>query len=187
MTLIGFANAGMEKSSTANNKKKRAIDEWLAGVRSGATLGRPVALADMFNPQVFLNALRQQTSRISQPQVAVDDLKLVCVWGDAGGRSLGPLPCALAGLSLQGALFTAGGTLSEARPETPTVVPLPVCTIAYIAKDLPDPQADAGSVVVPIYEGLDRSKILAKGRMPCKSSEQSKWIMAGPAIFASAE
>ena len=168
-------------------KKKRAIDEWLAGVRSGATLARPVALADMFNPQVFLNALRQQTSRISQPQVAVDDLKLVCVWGDAGGRSLGPLPCALAGLSLQGALFTAGGTLSEARPETPTVVPLPVCTIAYIAKDLPDPQADAGSVVVPIYEGLDRSKILAKVRMPCKSSEQSKWIMAGTAIFASAE
>lgn len=101
-------------------KKKLAIDEWLGNVRSSATLSRPLSLADMFNPQVFLNALRQQTSRNSQPPIAVDDLKLVCVWGETS-RPLGALPCVLSGLSLQGALFTAGGTLSDAKADTPTV------------------------------------------------------------------
>jgi len=168
-------------------KKKLAIDEWLDSVRSGAALSKPVFLASMFNPQVFLNALRQQTSRTSEPPVAIDDLRLVCVWGEAASRSMGTLPCALCGLSLQGALFTAGGTLSDARADTPTVVPLPTCIIAFIPKHLDDPQPDAGSVMLPVYEGLDRSKLLAKLRMPCKNNEQSKWIMAGTAIFVSAE
>jgi len=227
-------------------------------VRNGAALSKPVFLANMFNPQVFLNSLRQQTSRTSEPPVAIDDLRLVCVWGEAASRSMGTLPCALSGLSLQGALFTAGGTLSDARADTPTVttpstairaaflslpvqcmptlsgwhdrvtlcesailslsmlarlaltpachyrvrfaprhatyprswrqvVPLPTCIIAFIPKHLDDPQPDAGSVVLPVYEGLDRSKLLAKLRMPCKNSEQSRWIMAGTAIFVSAE
>jgi hypothetical protein len=104
-------------------KKKLAIDEWLGSVRSGATLSRPISLAEIFNPQVFLNALRQQTSRSSQPPVAVDDLKLVCVWGESAARSMGTLPCALSGLSLQGGLYTVGGTLSDARADTPTVMP----------------------------------------------------------------
>ena len=104
-------------------KKKLAIDEWLGSVRSGATLSRPISLAEMFNPQVFLNALRQQTSRSSLPPVAVDDLKLVCVWGESAARSMGTLPCALSGLSLQGGLYTVGGTLSDARADTPTVMP----------------------------------------------------------------
>ena len=90
-------------------------------MRNGAALSKPVFLANMFNPQVFLNALRQQTSRTSEPPVAIDDLRLVCVWGEAASRSMGTLPCALSGLSLQGALFTAGGTLSDARADTPTV------------------------------------------------------------------
>lgn len=34
---------------------------------------------------------------------------------------MGALPCALSGLSLQGALFTSGGTLSDAKADTPTV------------------------------------------------------------------
>jgi len=50
-----------------------------------------------------------------------------------------------------------------------------------------DPQPDASSVVLPVYEGLDRTKLLAKLRMPCKHNEQSKWILAGSAIFVSAE
>ena len=114
-------------------KKKVAMDNWLASVRSGETLSREVSLANMFNPQVFLNALRQQTSRISDPPVAVDELKLVCMWGEAAGRSrnLGALPCALSGLSLQGALFTSGGALSEAKSDTPTVLSLPSSPLSH--------------------------------------------------------
>jgi hypothetical protein len=38
------------------------------------------------------------------------------------------------------------------------VVPLPTCIIAYIPKNVKDPQEDANSVVLPVYEGLDRTK-----------------------------
>ncbi len=66
-------------------------------------------------------------------------------------------------------------------------MPLPTCTVAYIPKNVEDPQPDASSVVLPVYEGLDRTKLLAKLRVPCKLHEQSKWILAGTAIFVSAE
>ena len=67
------------------------------------------------------------------------------------------------------------------------MVPLPKCTIAYIPKADPDPQPDANSVVLPVYEGLDRTKLLAKLRMPCQTNQQDVWIMTGTAIFVSAE
>eukprot|EP00961_Rhodomonas_salina_P167717 2260732-Rhodomonas_salina.1 len=41
-------------------KKKLAIDQWLETVERGETLSSPVYPNSMFNPSVFLNALRQQ-------------------------------------------------------------------------------------------------------------------------------
>ena len=41
-------------------KKKVAIDAWLDSVERGQTLALPVYPSNMFNPSVFLNALRQQ-------------------------------------------------------------------------------------------------------------------------------
>ena len=38
------------------------------------------------------------------------------------------------------------------------VVPLPTCIIAYIPKSVKDPQEDANSVMLPVYEGLDSTK-----------------------------
>lgn len=167
--------------------KCTAIDRWLGSVQSGATLSAPLSLSDMFNPSVFLNALRQQTAR--HTNVAVDELKLVCMWGEqrAGGGMIGALPVSIAGMVLQGALFPGGGLLGEARLETPTVSPLPPCTIAYIPLGQDDPQPDMASVVLPVYESLDRSKHLTQLRMPCKSKEQDKWVLAGCSIFISPE
>ena len=124
-----------------------------------------------------------QTAR--QSKVAVDELKLVCQWGESS-RAVGALPCSISGLVLQGGLATAG-TLSDAKPDTPTVVPLSTCTISYIPMSQDDPLPDASSVVLPVYEGLDRSKLLTQLRMPCRPDEQDKWIMCGAAIFVTGE
>jgi dynein heavy chain 2 len=40
--------------------KCASIDRWLDNVPSGSTLSEPLSLSTMFNPSVFLNALRQQ-------------------------------------------------------------------------------------------------------------------------------
>lgn len=121
--------------------------------------------------------------------MAVDELKLVCTWGEAraGGGLLGALPVTITGLVLQGALFPGGGLLADARLDTPTVTPLPSCIISYIPQGQEDPQPDSSSVVLPVYEGLDRSQHLTQLRMPCKSKEQDKWVLAGCAIFVSPE
>jgi len=165
-------------------KKKLAIDQWLETVERGETLSSPVYPNSMFNPSVFLNALRQQTAR--QSKVAVDELKLVCQWGDSARSGVGALPCTISGFVLQGALASSG-TLSEAKPDTPTVVPLPNCTVSYIPQNQDDPLPSSSSVVLPVYEGLDRSKLLTQLSMPCRPDEQDKWIMCGAAIFVSAE
>jgi len=164
--------------------KTTAIDKWLESVQRDSTLQAPISLNDMFNPSVFLNALRQQTAR--ETNVAVDQLKLVCQWGDSGRGGLGALPVTITGTVLQGALFTAG-YLTEARLDTPTVSPLPSCVIAYIPQSQEDPSPDATSVTLPVYEGLDRSKLLTQLRMPCKAKEQDKWILCGVGIFVTAE
>ena len=167
-------------------KKKLAIDAWLDRAVQGETLSEPVSLSAMFNPGVFLNALRQQTARASR--VAVDELKLVCSWGDGAARgAAGALPCTIAGLALQGALFTAGSNLVEARLDTPTVGGVPHCTISYIPRGDEDPLPDKASVALPVYDGLDRAKFLCQLRMPCKAGEQDKWVLCGAAIFISAE
>uniref|UniRef100_A0A7S0W0F2 Cytoplasmic dynein 2 heavy chain 1 n=2 Tax=Hemiselmis TaxID=77924 RepID=A0A7S0W0F2_9CRYP len=162
--------------------KTSAIDRWLDSVQTGATLSAPLSLSSMFNPAVFLNALRQQTAR--QTNVAVDELKLVCQWG--GNANVGALPVTINGTVLQGALF-GGGLLGEARLDTPTVSPLPPCVIGYIPQSQEDPSPDATSVALPVYEGLDRSKLLTQLRMPCKNKDQDRWILAGCSIFISPE
>jgi dynein heavy chain 2 len=45
-----------------------SIDRWLDNVQSGSTLSQPLSLSTMFNPSVFLNALRQQVRSQTTPQ-----------------------------------------------------------------------------------------------------------------------
>ncbi|KAJ1472379.1 hypothetical protein T484DRAFT_3433439 [Baffinella frigidus] len=186
MATADVAASGWDRERmAAQMDPKLAIDAWLERAVGGATLQDAVSLSAMFNPGVFLNALRQQTARVSS--VAVDDLKLVCQWGEAGRSGVGKLPCAISGLALQGALFTSGSNLADSRLDTPTVVGIPQCTIAYIPKKDEDPIPDKSSVELPVYDGLDRAKFLCQLRMPCKAGEQDKWVMCGAAIFLSTE
>ena len=58
--------------------RKQSLLGWLAKCDKAALLDGAVRLNDLFTPKVFLNALRQQTARITnQP---IDSLKLVAAF-----------------------------------------------------------------------------------------------------------
>ncbi len=50
-----------------------------------------------------------------------------------------------------------------------------------------DTNADTNTVLLPVYEDLERTKLLMQLRMPCKAREQDKWILCGVAVFAASE
>eukprot|EP00960_Hanusia_phi_P042470 755515-Hanusia_phi.AAC.2 len=126
---------------------------------------------------------RAQTARVTK--VALDELTLSCVWSETAKSQLGPVTCTLQGLVLQGALYT-GGYLAEAKFDTPTVVSLPLCTIAFVPRKEED-LASSSTVEVPVYERDDRSHFLMRLRMSCKANEQDRWVLSGAAIFISAD
>ena len=70
---------------------------------SDRLLRRPLNLAQLFQPAVFLNALRQQTARAAG--IPIDGLKLTS--GVSGLRGAA-LPVTITSLALQGASFDRG-------------------------------------------------------------------------------
>jgi dynein heavy chain 2 len=55
-----------------------ALDSWKQRSESGKILSSTLNLSDLFRPDTFLNALRQQTARASKK--AIDTLRLVVTW-----------------------------------------------------------------------------------------------------------
>jgi len=163
--------------------KTVAIDGWREAVASGALLSNPVNLNALLRPATFLMALRQQTAR--KAGVSMDKLKLVCGWDSSANFKAAALPCGLTGLLLQGATFS--GQLADGQADTPTVVSLPQCRIAFVPSDAPDAYPESSCVKIPVYEALDRTALLMELGLPCRPGEQSKWILAGVGILLSAD
>ncbi|KAL5966855.1 Cytoplasmic dynein 2 heavy chain 1 [Taenia solium] len=114
--------------------KTQALQTWLPRSESSLQLfSSEVAynLADLFNPSIFLNALRQQTAR--QLQLAIDQLKLVSKWPSLH-RRLESYPgnevLAISNLQLEGALFK-DGRLTDCYATSPAVSALPDIQIAW--------------------------------------------------------
>ncbi|CAN0359723.1 unnamed protein product, partial [Ectocarpus sp. 13 AM-2016] len=80
---------------TAMARKKSSLSRWEAAVARGDLLDKPVDLSNLFNPNTFLNAVRQQTARLSG--CSMDALKLVSCW-DKGRLKSAPLPVTIEGL-----------------------------------------------------------------------------------------
>merc|ERR1711916_273413 len=109
-------------------ERMMALGTWVEKTKGGKLLGAPVNLGDLFRPQTFLNALRQQTAR--QSKLSMDNLKLICSWNPAHLGSA-PVKCVLEGLSMQGCVFE-GDALAEMSAESTSIVPCPNVTIAYV-------------------------------------------------------
>ncbi|CAN0116433.1 unnamed protein product [Ectocarpus sp. 12 AP-2014] len=163
---------------TAMARKKSSLSRWEAGVARGDLLDKPVDLSNLFNPNTFLNAVRQQTARLSG--CSMDALKLASSW-DKGRLKSAPLPVTIEGLRLQGAAFS-GGTLHQQSPNDPEVAGVPDVTFAYVHKDKQRPYQADQAIETPLYFSLDRERLLAEVSMPT-TEPRDVWILAGVALF----
>jgi dynein heavy chain 2 len=89
-----------------------------------------INLSDLFRPDTFLNALRQQTARLSKQPM--DTLVLNTSWSGEvkHGKNIS---IKITGLQLEGCSFD-GGRLSESAPNSPSVTGFPLCSIAWISR-----------------------------------------------------
>jgi dynein heavy chain 2 len=160
--------------------RKQALVALLARTDAGQLLNGSLNFGQLFAPKVALNALRQQTAR--QTGKAIDSLKLVASW-DPALIAAAPLKLTLDGFLLQGAGFQ-GGVLSPLAPDSPSLVRLPSCQVAYVPKEdgfeaYPDPQS---ALAVPVYVAVSREEYVCELRVPCKG-QLDRWVLAGTALF----
>jgi hypothetical protein len=89
----------------------------------------------------------------------------------------------LEGFLLQGCGFQ-NGLLSPLSPDSPSMVQLPPCTLAYIPKEEGEPYPDPGALAVPVYVATTREEFVCEIRVPCKG-QADRWILSGVALFLS--
>jgi len=163
---------------TALMSKTLALTSWAERAESGKLLSSTLDLSDLFHPDTFLNALRQQTARSAK--IPMDKLKLSCTWKEdkvTGAKH----KVKIEGLQLEGCTFD-GTKLHENLRDSPSISSVPVCTLAWLPKENPDPYPLDECLAVPLYYTLFRDRIVTQLNIPC-GKEQDKWIQCGAALF----
>jgi dynein heavy chain 2 len=167
--------------------KTAVLGDWLAKARGGTLLSQPLDLALLFRPEVFLNALRQQTAAAAR--TPVDALALACEWradGSAVNIPAAAATCRLANLRLQGAHFD-GGRLAFAASDAAGVNGVPACTVAWVPATAGSAAAAAATVLLPVYDTEAREKVVARLPLPRPAAGGDEpWILAGAALFLGA-
>ncbi|CAF5147091.1 unnamed protein product [Rotaria magnacalcarata] len=136
-----------------------------------------ISLSDLFRPDTFLNALRQQTAR--ETKQPMDTLILNTSWSGESKHGKN-VSIKISGLQLEGCSFD-GGRLSESAPDSPSVTAFPSCSIAWIPRDAV--QQDTREIIsLPVYFSAARDKIVTRLNVPC-SSDKDKWLQCGAALF----
>lgn len=154
-----------------------AVQVWVDKAEGGALLRDTLDLSDLFRPDTFLNALRQQTAR--ELACSMDNLKLVSSW--RGGVQGSRLPVRLGGIQLEGCSFD-GTRLSENQHDSPSVSAIPPCTVAWVPKESPDPYGSEDTISLPIYFDITRERIVSRMDVPCGGS-LNQWLQCGAALF----
>mmetsp|Transcript_48427 Transcript_48427/g.125634 ORF Transcript_48427/g.125634 Transcript_48427/m.125634 type:complete len:152 (-) Transcript_48427:235-690(-) len=150
-------------------------------MQAGNLLAEPVLLSQLMNPQIFLNALRQECARrLQQP---LDSLVLISAFEKSQLDSGNAPVASIENLFLQGASYS--GQLMDAAADAPTLVGVPHIYVSFGTKS--SLQSSGDSVSVPVYFDLRREKLLTELALQCGRGEQAKWILAGAALFISDE
>lgn len=162
--------------------KTLALCSWLALSQADKLLRKPLDLAELFRPDVFLNALRQQAAE--HAKCPIDGLKFACSWA-TGHLPNTALICRLTGLYLQGCLFDAV-RLTPADRTSSSVCEVPECLVTWVPLATPDVYGD-NALSVPLYDSEEREKVVARLTLPCSQSDCETWIKAGAALFLKAK
>ncbi len=163
-------------------KRKVALSQWVSRVNKGSLLDNVLHLDDLYNPATFLNALRQQTARVSKS--SMDTLKLVSQWGKGAKIRNAVLSMTVGGLSLQGAAFE-GETLSECHSSASELSPVEAVTVAFVQRNEPSAYPEDSCIGLPLYLTMTREVLLVELDTPTKPNDKDRWIMAGCALFLS--
>lgn len=110
--------------------KGKAMQQLSSSNRDREIFSQTINLSDLFRPDTFLNALRQQTARESKQPM--DTLVLSTSWsGEVKHGKTSSIK--IGGLQLEGCSFD-GGRLTESAPDSPSVTAFPSCYIAWIPR-----------------------------------------------------
>ncbi|ESO93665.1 hypothetical protein LOTGIDRAFT_209197 [Lottia gigantea] len=157
--------------------RAQSMQSWVERAEGGSLLRDTLDLSELFHPDTFLNALRQQTAR--EIGCSMDSLKFACSWkGSIQGANYS---IKLGGLQLEGCSFD-GSRMSENQRDSPSVSAIPSCQVAWIPAELPDPYSVDDTMSIPIYYSSTRDHIVAKLDLPC-GGNQSTWLQCGAALF----
>ncbi|ERE75684.1 dynein heavy chain 12, axonemal-like protein [Cricetulus griseus] len=103
-----------------------AIQNWVDKAEKQALLSDTLDLSELFHPDTFLNALRQETARAMG--CSVDSLKFVASW--KGRLPEAKLQIKISGLLLEGCSFD-GNRLSENQHDSPSVSSVLPCFMGW--------------------------------------------------------
>eukprot|EP00611_Tribonema_gayanum_P005335 TRINITY_DN14576_c0_g1_i1.p1 TRINITY_DN14576_c0_g1~~TRINITY_DN14576_c0_g1_i1.p1 ORF type:complete len:675 (+),score=206.14 TRINITY_DN14576_c0_g1_i1:201-2027(+) len=159
-------------------RRRQALARWLGLSACDALLDTPINLSDLFNPNTFLNAVRQQSARLAG--CAMDTLTLATAWESVRLRGA-KMTVAVDGLRLQGAAFS-GGTLRQQSANDPDLTSMPTMHLAYIPRDQAAPHDSTSSISAPLYFALDRERVLCDVSLPTQE-HHDKWVLAACALF----
>ncbi|CAF2056597.1 unnamed protein product [Rotaria magnacalcarata] len=157
--------------------KAKAMQQITSSTKDRDIFSQTISLSDLFRPDTFLNALRQQTAR--ETKQPMDTLILNTSWSGESKHGKN-VSIKISGLQLEGCSFD-GGRLSESAPDSPSVTAFPSCSIAWIPRDAV--QQDTREIIsLPVYFSAARDKIVTRLNVPC-SSDKDKWLQCGAALF----
>ncbi|XP_066286377.1 cytoplasmic dynein 2 heavy chain 1-like isoform X1 [Branchiostoma lanceolatum] len=154
-----------------------AIQGWAERAEAGTLLRDVLDLSELFHPDTFLNALRQQTAR--DLRCPMDSLKFVSSW--KGSISGAKLAVKIGGLMLEGCSFN-GSRLSENQRDSPSVCIVPNFTVAWIDSKGADPYPEEEVIQLPLYFSADRDRVVNQVKVPC-GGNQDQWVQCGAALF----
>jgi dynein heavy chain 2 len=99
--------------------KAKAMQQIATSTRDRDIFSQTIPLSDLFRPDTFLNALRQQTAR--ETKQPMDMLVLNTSWSGEvkHGKNVS---------------IKIGGRLGESAPDSPSITAFPPCSIAWIPR-----------------------------------------------------
>uniref|UniRef100_A0A1I7UMZ6 Cytoplasmic dynein 2 heavy chain 1 n=1 Tax=Caenorhabditis tropicalis TaxID=1561998 RepID=A0A1I7UMZ6_9PELO len=154
-------------------KKTRGTMQLYESSKSSSLLSSPIDFSDLFYPNIFLNALRQMTSR--QLKTPLDQLVLSSAWTPS---QLPNKQCVqVQGLLLQGATFDS--FLRETTVSSAAYSQAPILFLAWTAEN--SSTISGEQIQVPLYSSSDRSDLITAVNMPCRGADQ--WNIAAVALF----
>ncbi|XP_030632529.1 cytoplasmic dynein 2 heavy chain 1 [Chanos chanos] len=154
-----------------------AIQGWVERADRQSLLADTLDLSDLFHPDTFLNALRQETARCVA--CSMDSLKFVTSWKSHIAEA--KLQVKIGGLQLEGCSFD-GTALFENQHDSPSVSAVPVCYTAWIPQSVRGCYAPDECISLPLYTSSERVRVVTNIDVPC-GGIRDRWIQSGAALF----